>query len=216
MNNVFHTIAKIEVSNYLRDYRDADRFIEYCKKCNEYNRCWSCPPFDFDQESYLSHFDKAYIIGTKIVIEKEIIEKNRGWDKCTATSYGIIDKVRLDLDRKLLEMEGKYPESRVFFAGSCRICVAEGCMRSKGKQCIHPNKIRPSLEAFGFDMDRTSSELLNIEMKWSLNGTLPDYFTLVSGLFVKTANIDQSDLLSHLESVSIKLNDFSKDECRGV
>ena len=43
--------------------------------------------------------------------------------------------------------------------------------------------IRPSLEACGFDIGKTVSELLHIELKWSDNGKMPEYLTLVGGVF---------------------------------
>jgi predicted metal-binding protein len=80
-------------------------------------------------------------------------------------------------------LEEQYPGSKALFAGSCRICPTGKCKKITGEPCISPEKVRPSLEAFGFDVSRISSELLNIEMKWSQNGILPEYFTLVSGFF---------------------------------
>ena len=40
-------------------------------------------------------------------------------------------------------------------------------------------------ESLGFDIGKTASELLGIELKWSEPGSsgLPEYFTLVSGFF---------------------------------
>ena len=45
----------------------------------------------------------------------------------------------------------------------------------------YPLRIRRSLEACGFDLGRTTSELFGIEMKWSENRNLPEYLLLVSG-----------------------------------
>ena len=44
-------------------------------------------------------------------------------------------------------------------------------------------KVRPSLEAFGFDIAKTLSELFNIELLWGKDGKLPEYLVLVSGFF---------------------------------
>ena len=44
-------------------------------------------------------------------------------------------------------------------------------------------RVRPSLEACGFDLERTASELFGIEMLWGRDGRLPEYLTLVCGLF---------------------------------
>lgn len=201
MYKIRHTTAKIEVKNYISNYRDTVRFIEYCKKCNRYNTCWSCPPFDFDEDKYISDLDTAYIIGTQILIEKHIITENKGLNRCETVLYEIIDKVRLELDKTLLDIETKYPASRVFFAGTCRNCMLECCTRAKGNPCINPHTVRPSLEALGFDISKTSSELLNIEMKWSVDGDLPEYLTLVSGFFMKASHVKESNTLHFISDV---------------
>ena len=48
---------------------------------------------------------------------------------------------------------------------------------------MHPAKVRPSLEAFGFDMSKTAKELLGLEIKWSDGVHIPEYLTLVCGIF---------------------------------
>lgn len=49
--------------------------------------------------------------------------------------------------------------------------------------CRHPEKVRPSLEAFGFDISRTLSELFGIRLLWGKDGVIPEYLTLVCGFF---------------------------------
>ena len=178
-----HTSVQIGVSELIQRFRDTEKFIAYCKACNKYNTCWSCPPFDFDTDTYLTSYQTACIIGTKISLDKEVINQHQGLDRCTKISYEIIGAVRKELDNMLLEMEKQHPQSKAFFAGSCHICPTGTCTKIAGAPCISPEKIRPSLEALGFDISRISAELLNIEMQWSRNGILPEYFTLVSGFF---------------------------------
>lgn len=83
-------------------------------------------------------------------------------------------------DDLLLELE-KTHNGRAFFPGSCLLCSS--CTRAEGKPCLYPERVRPSLEACGFDIGKTSSELLNIELKWGEHGKMPEYLTLVSGIF---------------------------------
>ena len=192
MYSVSHHTAKIALADYAANYRDAEKFIVYCKACKRYGACWSCPPFDFDVEKCLSSYETALIIGTKIVLSAEVIRENTGWTRCTATTYRIIGEVRSDLDAKLLELESKFPGGRAFFAGTCQICPADKCTRIQGEPCVAPSRIRPSLESFGFDIVKTADELLNIEMKWSRDGVLPEYFTPVSGFF---SNGDAEELI---------------------
>ena len=199
MYKTFHTVASIGLDDYIRNYRDAGKFIVYCRECNRYNTCWSCPPFDFSTDEYISSYRTAHIIATKIILDNELIENNKSRELCTKVSYDIIEKVRFDLDRMLLKLEEQSPGSCAFFAGTCHICPLEDCTRIKGKPCIAPEKMRSSLESFGFDISKTSLELLGIEMKWSIDGILPEYFTLVSGLFTKdTKSLFVRDLEENL------------------
>ncbi|MDR2508430.1 MAG: DUF2284 domain-containing protein [Candidatus Accumulibacter sp.] len=187
MYRVSHLTAEIRLTDYIRNYRDTERFSNYCKACDRYNACWSCPPFEFDTEEYISPYKVAYIIGTKIVLDESVINQNRGPKKCEKMAHDIMAQVRPGLDEALLKLEKQYPVSKAFFAGMCHICPADVCARIKGWPCIAPERNRPSLESFGFDIGKTSSELLNVELKWSENGVLPDYLTLVSGFFTREA-----------------------------
>ncbi len=191
-----HVVSSVPVVEYIADYRDADKFITYCKQCKRYEKCWSCPPFHFDTLEYISAFKTAFIIGTKIVPDISAITMNESTENNTL-SYQIIESVRSVLDPKLLKMEVLLPESKAFFAGTCQICPYEKCKRIVGKPCIAPDRVRPPLEAFGFDVAKTSSQILGIEMKWGQNGALPEYFTLVSGFFTNQ-NVGKSDVYNFI------------------
>ncbi len=97
------------------------------------------------------------------------------------------------LDPRLLNMETLLFDSRAFFAGTCYICPAEKCERIFGRPCIAPGRMRSTLEAFGFDIEKTTSQLLGMEMKWGKNGVLPEYLILVSGFFTNQ-NIARSEI----------------------
>lgn len=62
-------------------------------------------------------------------------------------------------------------------------------IRPEAKPCRHPELVRPSLEACGFDIAHTTSELFGIELKWGTDGSLPEYLTLVCGFFHNAENI---------------------------
>ena len=68
------------------------------------------------------------------------------------------------------------------FVGKCPYC-SEPCARIDGKPCRHPDKVRPSLEALGFDVSKTASQLLGVEMQWGRDGMMPDYLVLVCAVF---------------------------------
>lgn len=183
MNKTEHITIRLSASDYIRDYRNADRFIEYCKVCGNYGTAWVCPPYSFDSVSRIKDYKYVHIIGTKVFVDDATrrLPTNAGGQK--DISYRIMEDARKSLDPRLLELERRYPGSLSFFAGSCFLCPKENCTRRTGKACLYPEKARSSLEAYGFDISRTASELLGIELKWSENLVLPQYFTLVSGLF---------------------------------
>ena len=42
---------EITVKDYLAQYVNIEEFLEYCKACKNYDRLWSCPSYDFEQEA---------------------------------------------------------------------------------------------------------------------------------------------------------------------
>lgn len=167
--------VQMPVAEYMAHYRDAEKFIGFCRQCERYNTSWACPPFTFDVEKYLSRYNTALIFGMKItpLHPQEITN---------VISYGneLMDTVRQPMDIHLLELEKEY-NGRAFFAGSCRLCSP--CTRKEGNPCTYPERVRPSLEACGFDIGKTTSQLLNIELKWGGQDRMPEYLTLVGGVF---------------------------------
>jgi len=186
-------ITSLNISDYIEDYRDADKFIIFCKQCDRYCNCWACPPYDFDTTDYISKYNKVYIIGTKIIISKKTLLNCNSAEESKIVGAEIIASVRKNLDTQLLKIESEILDSMAFFAGTCHICNKEDCTRIKNEPCLYPDKIRHSLESFGFDIGKTTEKLLDIELKWSDNGLLPEYLTLVSGLFTnrKIDNIEK-------------------------
>lgn len=182
---MFNTETKtvtVEVADYSRRYRDIEQFLVYCRACPNYGHCWSCPPHDFAVETALDDYAKGVLIATQINVDEEMRQKAETAKDRQTFAEGLIYDYRQVLDDMLLVMEQAIPGSRAFFAGSCHFC--EQCTRGAGEPCRHPQRRRVSLEAIGFDLARTTSELFGIELQWG-NDDLPPYFTLVSALFLK-------------------------------
>lgn len=182
--------SSISINDYVLNYRDVSRFIFYCRECRQYGNCWSCPPFDFDIEETVLKYKWVYIIGTKIVPSEEMKKSCSKSEDSKEMGAKMIESVRKVIDPILLKIESVEPKCRTFFAGTCHICSLEDCTRIKGIPCKYPERIRPSLESFGFDIGKTTEKLLGIELKWSEDGMLPEYLTLVSGIFSNTELLD--------------------------
>lgn len=162
----------IPMKEYAETFRDFGRVRGYCHGCGRYGKCWACPPYDFAEDEYLGQFTTISLLATKIT-------PSEGVALTPETAECILNRERQRLDRMLLGMEGN---ARAFFAGTCILCPPEKCTRREGLPCRHPESIRPSLEALGFDIARTASELFGIPLQWGSPGTFPAYLTLISAI----------------------------------
>ena len=167
--------AEKDAFAYIADFRRADYFLQFCRDCGNYGRRYGCPPFDYDPLSVIASFQKVRIIGVKIVPNDVNLP-------LSAANTLMLPVIR-ELNEELLALEKTLGGMAFGFAGSCPYCGEIPCARIDGEPCRHPDKVRPSLEAFGFDMSKTASELLGLEIKWSHDGRIPEYLTLVCGVF---------------------------------
>ncbi len=174
-------IAELSTKNYLKEYRNQQEFIKYCQACPSYQNSWACPPFEYDPLSRIQHFSYTYIIGSQIHFEQEFINKSIDLN-IEQVSRQVMKEVRAVIDPLLLSVEQSKGTALAFFAGNCHYCLNRDCTRKENKPCRFPTRIRPSLEAYGFDIAKTTAKVLELELKWGKNGCLPPYFILVSGL----------------------------------
>lgn len=202
MYHLSHIVTEIPANQYIQDYRDAGKFIVFCRQCERYGNCWSCPPFDLDADAYLAGYAKAYLIGTKIIFDEKSSRDVNNAHNNKELMHSVVVEVRRKSDEQLLLLEQAYPDSKVFFAGACIRCALGNCMRIAGKPCVNPEKVRPSLESLGFDIGKTSSELLQIELKWSKDGSLPEYLVLVSGFFTNNLPCDSTQLYAGFSNLT--------------
>lgn len=182
VNKLIHHTKLINAKTYINNYCKPLEFVVYCKACNKFNKCWACPPFSYDPIQLLNKYKFTYVIGTQVILEAEDVEQT--YD--SKQQRELLDKVMFDVRQKidpvLMKIEGNFKDTLALFAGTCHLCPELGCTRSLNKPCRYPNQIRPSLEAYGFDISKTTSELLGIDLKWGEKGKLPPYLILVSAI----------------------------------
>ena len=173
--SVERDMAEIDSHAYIREFRRADYFIEFCHQCRNYGRRYGCPPFDSDPLHVIESYRKVRIIGVKIVPKDKSLPLEAAND--------LMLPVTSELNEELLRSEKSLGGISFGFVGSCPYCGDGPCARIDGLPCRHPEKVRPSLEAIGFDISKTAKELLGLEIKWSKDGLIPEYLTLVCGIF---------------------------------
>ncbi len=173
--------------DYIKKYRDIPKFLQFCKACPRYNRCWACPEHGFDTEQYIAAYSHVYIIGAKIPVPASLRQIDMSSEQIAQAAEGITKAARRILDPVLLSLEQHIPNSLACYGGTCQLC--ETCTRPEGKPCRFPEKRRPSLEAIGFDVAATTQDLLGIELLWCKD-ELPPYLTVISALFTRDAIFD--------------------------
>lgn len=171
----------IVAAEYIDGFRDAGRFLELCKACPNYGKSWGCPPFGFDTDALLRRYDRVRLFATKIVPDQAGLPL-----EC---AQELVRPERVRIEREQLEMERRCGGLSLAYVGKCLYCPDGDCTRLCGMPCRHPDKVRPSLEAFGFDIGKTLAELFGIELKWGTDGLLPSYLVLVSGVFYNAGTL---------------------------
>ena len=171
--------SSMPMDEFKRRYQDRKKFIAYCRECPRYDTVWSCPPLGFDADEYLKRFSWMSVVGAKIVLSQEVIEAADTAEKVKDTGWKILSKVKLELVDKMRHLEGQVPGSVALSSGGCNLC--KECSRKDGKPCRMPEKMRHSLDAFGFDLSAITKDMLGIDILWCKD-RLPEYFTLIHGL----------------------------------
>jgi predicted metal-binding protein len=159
----------------IRHFRNEEEVSGYCRECENFGKSWGCPPFDFDVEDRLKQYKEVLLVATKITPKEQGLPLNAAQE--------LILPERRRIDKRLLELEKEHSGLACSYVGKCYYCAEESCSRVCGLPCRHPHLVRPSLEAYGFDVALISQELFGIKLRWSKDGLLPEYLVIVCALF---------------------------------
>lgn len=88
-----------------------------------------------------------------------------------------------DILRRMLALERANAGLACVLAGECDLCRPLPCTRAEGHVCRHPDITRPSLEAYGFNLQSTISDLFGLDFAWGAEGLAPPFLILVTALF---------------------------------
>ncbi len=180
-------ITRRSVEEYIARFHDAERIAGYCRACPNYGRSWACPPYDFDPEEVMRPYRFIHIVASRIYPAAA--------DLPFSESGRLIIPERRRLMSRLLHLEKLHAGRSFSYMGSCLNCPAGTCTRLSGQPCRHPELVRPSLEAFGFDIGKSVEELFGFGLKWSNNGLIPEYLTLVGGFIHNNPDLTDEDFL---------------------
>ena len=168
--------------DFRQKYQDREKYMTYCRECTNYNTVWSCPPLAFDVDEYLGRFAWINVVCAKIVLSSEVIVGADTPEKIKTVGWEILLTVKLDMEEKLRQLERKIPGSISLSSGGCNLCKA--CSRKDAHPCRQPDRMRYSLDAFGFDLTAITKDMFDIDILWCRE-RLPDYFTLIHGILTE-------------------------------
>lgn len=166
--------ADIDAPTYMERYRDAERFMRMCRACPAFGTSWVCPPLGPGCEELLQGRERVLVRAVKITPARKGLPQSLGPRLMAAERPG--------LERTLLELERSTGGRALIGIGPCTLC-AGGCARPLGQPCRRPDRVRPSLEAMGFDVGRTLADLAATPLLWGRDGLLPDYLVIAGAVF---------------------------------
>ena len=164
----------IPMDEFLRDYFSYEETHKLCQACPGYSGTWACPPFDFDPKEYLSEFSVFHMVVDKI--------DNSGVsdaDEAQQRLFSELDRFNHDM----LSMEAEFPGSKSLAAQECQHCKT--CARLNGHPCVHPDKMRYSLESIGAFPVKLVHDKLGFDILWSDGSSIPEYYLMVAGILKK-------------------------------
>lgn len=173
--------ATVPVAEYVKNYVDVDTFLECCRACPNYEKVWSCPPYDFDVLEYWNKYTTLELVAVKIVFDEAYAGKVFPSQELQEIMDASLKTVKQELSGELFDREQKTPGSISLSAGSCLLCKGS-CGRKENEPCRFPDQMRYSIESLGGNVGLTLSKLMGIGLEWMEEGKLPHYFVLVCGL----------------------------------
>ncbi len=165
--------AEISTADYIREFQDVWRFEQLCRQCPNYGMRWGCPPLSEELYRQYLNFPQLKIIANKLTPLESGLP--------LSASYKFLNSERRRLEPQILAEEQQIGGRATLFTGVCFHC--KECARPAGQPCRHPQWVRPSLEALGFDLNATAQRLLHTEILWGKEGKMPPYLLLIGGIF---------------------------------
>lgn len=146
-------------------FRDVPTFLGYCRECGSMGATWSCPPVTEGAEAVTAPWEYLTVVGRRV----------------TPPTVEALHKVADELRERLLNVERAVGGRALAGDGRCRVC--ERCTRPEGLPCRHPERVRLSLEAVGYNVSALA-ERAGLSLEWKR----PRYLCIVMGLLHNDKN----------------------------
>ena len=172
------TVAEMPAREYISRYNRREVFEPMCRACPNWASRWGCTPFDADPVAQLSGYVRVRLYRLSAPVRQW--DFGEGIEEMTAA----MQTLRRESESKLLDFERCSGGSAMLFTGRCYHCGDAVCSRLSGESCRFPELVRPSLEALGFDLDRTATEVFGRPLEWfDADKPTPRFLTLIGAVF---------------------------------
>jgi predicted metal-binding protein len=199
-----------------------EEVLGYCQYCDNYNKNYSCPDFDFSVDDYLGQYDYATLVMTTVnrsdfdlylegMREKEYnsktrrryetLNKNHNYTWEETLSLYIFDEVKERVYKRLLTLEEKVNDAVSLPPGSCTKC--DTCNKEMGQGCCDTKGLRYSLEAMGFLVSDIYMKYFNRQLEW-VDAGLPTTFDTCSALLSNKV-IEEKLISNYLKEIPLYL-----------
>lgn len=172
--------AEGPVSDFVKNCVDVPRFLACCRDCPNFDRRWSCPPYDFSAEALWKQYTDILLCEKIVYVDPVLREVPYSQEEINEISRELLAPTKNQMTENLLVLESKYPGSRALFAGTCDVCAI--CAKELNEPCFHPEKMRYSIEALGGNVSRAVQVYFDDTILWAKDGLLPEYYILLGGL----------------------------------
>lgn len=172
------TVRETRLADFVAAYQDREKYLAYCRECENYGTKWSCPPLGFDTEIFLAPYRYVTVAAVQMVFREGVVSSTPA-ERVKEVTLQTIMPIKAWFHEAMLKVEREVPGSVTLSSGGCSLCRA--CTRPKGGACRRPERMRYSLDSFGFNLSAITEELLGIKLLWC-RGKLPAYYTLIHAL----------------------------------
>lgn len=172
--NVFYVnslIGYISIKEIAVNYNRNSFLCE--RGCKNFTRKYSCPPFS-------SSFD--LLIAGKQYLVVNVIKVNTRQQIHIYNTIRMANVVAKSIQKKAFNFIDEKCQNKepILENGSCRLC--KKCNLVSKLPCRHPEKMRPSLEATGIDVNDLVIKIFGFELQWYRKSKFPDYQCTVCGI----------------------------------
>lgn len=185
---VRYSFAEISLELFCGRYQHQAKYLEFCRQCQSYGKCWACPPLSFDTEEYLSPYRYVTVVASQVFFDAEERKSGYSAERLKEITWSTLSRQKKIMFDRLMACERAVSGSLQLASGGCHLCPR--CARADGCPCRCPEQLRYSLDAFGFDLTAITEDLMGIRLLWCRDA-LPEYYTLVHALLSPVPAIER-------------------------